>query len=817
MNSTQKIVVGILAVAVVVFLGITFLGGNTTDDVADTAPDQIEVDLTVNLDDLATRSFDRFSDEFLDYSMPHRARERVDLAGFSDAVSFPFFAATDNPDALYEELLEEVMRNPVVGDMAIRGLMNIRLSTGKTIGELNPWMGEFVSKMDAAMAVPAGQHPRGNEYWLTKKANSEGVLLNGIYVTQEYRNYASLTCILLDRLINKGVETKESSENWVLNYTSEGALVRTDKADYQENKAALILTYLRKNDTAEFVIGFNLLDKRLEKFDPAKPVTPPPSTTPPPATTTPPPATTTPPPSSGPYPMVVTITKELRNASRDGTNPDYNKTFEVKLYNNGVYVVSLWPSHNQTASYTFSDRSKVGELRAEEVRPTGSYHYISGDASKTPGNVSSTSFAFVNEYRTNPPDDDITIVVTEKMTVTVTKTLNNNSQDGTSPDRNRVFEIRLYNNGAFVTSLYPSANNSASYTFPDRSKVGTLRVEEITPSGNYYYVSGNTSQTPGNVSSVSFPFVNEYRTQRNVQPMTVTVTKTLNNNSQDGTSPDRNKTFEVRLYNNGTFVTSLYPSANNSASYTFADRTVVGTLRVEEVAPTGNYFYVSGNTSQAPGNVASVSFPFVNEYRTQRLARPLTIYVSKALTDAQPNDQYYPDYNKTFAVDIYGVRQNGTSTLLTTLYPSANSSKSYYLADSNEYSSIRATEQKPNANTGYEYVSGDNTVTISGNSVSFSFTNRYTIQKQGTEPTPSGDGYQGQPNNPGNPPEETRPVQPPENHNTGNTSPGSDTQVDVPPGTVTAPNADPLPSNPPPPTVVVDQDKPTVTGDPGAP
>lgn len=164
---------------------------------------------------------------------------------------------------MYRELQEEILRNPVHADMVARGLESIKLSSGKTIGDLNPWLGEFIRATDEAMHIePGRQHPRGNEIWLTHRSGDGET----IFVTEEFRKYTGLTCVLLDRLVKKGVYSWTSEKNFCLNYVAEGSITRTEWSSYQEARPSLVLSYLRKDGKSEFTVGFNLLDKRFEIF-----------------------------------------------------------------------------------------------------------------------------------------------------------------------------------------------------------------------------------------------------------------------------------------------------------------------------------------------------------------------------------------------------------------------------------------------------------------------------------------------------------------------------------------------------------------------
>ena len=306
----QIIVIIIAIIAVVVALGIKFhwwTGGEKQDE------KPVEEDLIVNLDDVSGYYPD-ISWEFMPTQMSKNDKARTKAAGFTDAVSFPF--KSEDKDGKLMEVEEEILRSPIYADMVMRGLKDIKLSSGKTIGELNPWIGEFIKETDEAYALGTYVHPRGLEVWLTQDKDGK------LYVTKEFRTYAVYTCVLLERLDNLGVKAWESEKNYMLPFVALNSSRRTELADYQEDKDALVLRYINKKGDVVFNIGFNVLDKRFEivkpkaeetttekgspdktpaTTTPTKPSNPEPAPTNPPETTSPPeteptPETTTVPP-----------------------------------------------------------------------------------------------------------------------------------------------------------------------------------------------------------------------------------------------------------------------------------------------------------------------------------------------------------------------------------------------------------------------------------------------------------------------------------------------------------------------------------------
>ena len=287
LRHVRPIGAGLIIVTVVVILlalaSVIAYGANSGwfHRVSEAQMDIVESDLTVDLDDVSDYYAD-VSWEFLDNQMPNRDKERVAATGYSNAVSFPF-ESTDKDEA-YLEIREEILRSPVYGDMVAQALATITLSSEKKLTELNPWLAEFLEKNDAAFALSEDTKVRGNEIWLTLR-DGEG---DTIFVTAEYREYATRICILLDRLVNKGfISDKTSVANYALNDTSYGSSRRTYASAIQESKPALILQYIRKEDDgAEVTIGFNQIDKRIEIFKEDKSVEPTNPTDPTPTTTT---------------------------------------------------------------------------------------------------------------------------------------------------------------------------------------------------------------------------------------------------------------------------------------------------------------------------------------------------------------------------------------------------------------------------------------------------------------------------------------------------------------------------------------------------
>ena len=227
-----------------------------------------KADLTVDLDsEILQSAFPNISREFLYSSMPVNNEDRVAAAGFSSALTFPFSGASQKDGQSYSdetvrtwwetELTEELLRNPVYGAAVARALSESKFSDGSTLLDLNPWLGEFVQKYDAAFQGDG----RGNGYFLTKET-ADGPIL----VSDEYRRYAVGTRWLLDRFIVKGVSRLYAEKHWGLRPANDlqPSRIKAEAFEEPEDRDSLVVSFLTKSGKNALIIGFNVHDKRPE-------------------------------------------------------------------------------------------------------------------------------------------------------------------------------------------------------------------------------------------------------------------------------------------------------------------------------------------------------------------------------------------------------------------------------------------------------------------------------------------------------------------------------------------------------------------------
>lgn len=229
---------------------------------------QAKADLTVDLDsEVLNSAFPGVSREFLYSSMPVNNEDRVAAAGFSSALSYPFSGASQKDGQSYSdetvrawwetELTEELLRNPVYGAAVARALSESKFSDGSTLLDLNPWLGEFVQKYDAAFQGDG----KGNGYFLTKET-ADGPIL----VSDEYRRYAVGVRWLLDRFVVKGVSKLYAEKHWGLQAANDlqPSRIKAEAFEEPEDRDALVASFLTKSGKNVLIIGFNVHDKRPE-------------------------------------------------------------------------------------------------------------------------------------------------------------------------------------------------------------------------------------------------------------------------------------------------------------------------------------------------------------------------------------------------------------------------------------------------------------------------------------------------------------------------------------------------------------------------
>ena len=261
-----------MLVGVIAWAKNTYFSGSKEAIASDSLTEEelkaAKADLTVDLDEeILQAAYPNVSREFLYSSMPSQNETRVAAAGFSSALTYPFTGVIQQDGQSYSdetvrmwwetELTEELLRNPVYGAAVARALSESKFSDGSTLLDLNPWLGEFVQKYDAAFQGDG----RGNGYFLTKET-ADGPIL----VSDEYRRYAVGTRWLLDRFVIKGVSRLYAEKHWGLRPANDlqPSRIKAEAFEEPEDRDALVVSFLTKSGKNALIIGFNVHDKRPE-------------------------------------------------------------------------------------------------------------------------------------------------------------------------------------------------------------------------------------------------------------------------------------------------------------------------------------------------------------------------------------------------------------------------------------------------------------------------------------------------------------------------------------------------------------------------
>lgn len=307
------VLTGIFALLAMVFFAVNGSEESILDgDRAAADSDEIREDLTVSLGDLLPEEARCDSDEFLWHSLQEVREGDPAYRQWSDAVSTPF--ESSDPDEMRDELFGEHCGNPTELTMSIEALSDMAID-GHNIGELNPWMGEYIDAVN---------DPGMREAYLKLK-DGEGDI---VFVTEEYQQYAAMTNTLLMAFEVRGVEALQSVKNWHLPVPTVGELPRAVLNDQQEGLPALVFEYTVKDGCPLVAFGYNVGDKRFEVFPGPVCEEPPPttSTTKPPTTTVPTTSTTKPPTTSTTTPSTTTTVPSTTTSTIPETFKDHTES-----------------------------------------------------------------------------------------------------------------------------------------------------------------------------------------------------------------------------------------------------------------------------------------------------------------------------------------------------------------------------------------------------------------------------------------------------------------------------------------------------------
>lgn len=178
-----------------------------------------------------------------------------------------------------DKIIEEMLRNPIFGDMVATGLAEYCPALVEVNEEWYPQLLEmFANAYDTSSN--GVDDPRGVECFITYDTDDQELINSWsdkekfahMVRTEEYFYAITPLCDLLKEFEVVGYEERKSLHNYELKYNGLTSAARTREADEQEDRLALVLAATGKSRKVEYLTGFNFFDKRLEIFNIGTPV-----------------------------------------------------------------------------------------------------------------------------------------------------------------------------------------------------------------------------------------------------------------------------------------------------------------------------------------------------------------------------------------------------------------------------------------------------------------------------------------------------------------------------------------------------------------
>lgn len=199
--------------------------------------------------------------------MPTYVKDALTADGVKGLDTLAKYLNEHHKEDMKEDVIRQIKANPVYGMMWDDALIQIELTTGKTLGDLNEWMVRAHDRNEEFRAVPYGQHPRGNEGWLEAYIDEAGN--KKIRTTDEYDEFATKLLILIFDCFSDeiGIDRYQSKIMYGLEANMDGDLIQCERLEKGEDYPGLMLKYDRKDADREILLKVNIWDLRLEICD----------------------------------------------------------------------------------------------------------------------------------------------------------------------------------------------------------------------------------------------------------------------------------------------------------------------------------------------------------------------------------------------------------------------------------------------------------------------------------------------------------------------------------------------------------------------
>lgn len=286
---TKAAVAGCLATATLVTsTGVVAYRDWTADQESNTPPKATAADTDTTSNALPALTLtekqiqeilSKYSFTFNDIGLASRVRDRIDAIAeyeetFSDPVNVPIAEVLDKMDEIkkmdkdeqydfYNEEVREIVYKTIAGDPQYAEMFVKEFLEQELITENNGDLFEEASKLyDDAYDPKVKTDRDGLDYFLNADLDT---------CSDEYQRKVFVQVRgILEYAKFEGITNATSTRNYCAGLVAEDSMTRTTLARYQENRAALKIVFYGKDGSEQIVFGINLLDRRLEVFEPGK-------------------------------------------------------------------------------------------------------------------------------------------------------------------------------------------------------------------------------------------------------------------------------------------------------------------------------------------------------------------------------------------------------------------------------------------------------------------------------------------------------------------------------------------------------------------
>ena len=171
--------------------------------------------------------------------------------------------SSNDPDKMLIEIEEEILKNPLFGDMVLQGFATIEDFSESDMFSDNSgsksWAEAIYREFQKVYANR--ESGEGLSHWIVTYKFDDGLI--GTYVTDEYRRYAEYICQHLEGYTVLGIAKQKPEIEYHRSYALKRSDLRAMPYHDGETVDALVLSRYADNNNPMYMMGFALDDKRL--------------------------------------------------------------------------------------------------------------------------------------------------------------------------------------------------------------------------------------------------------------------------------------------------------------------------------------------------------------------------------------------------------------------------------------------------------------------------------------------------------------------------------------------------------------------------